>query len=154
MSQGDTPITLIGNLVADPELRYTPSGAPVATMRVASTPRTYNREAGQWEDGEALFLTCNIWRQAAENAAQSLTKGTRVVVVGKLKQRNYQTKDGSQRTSYEIEAEEIAVSTKYAAVVTGEATAGNTQSDQQQTGDAQDGWGNPAPTGGFTGGFS
>lgn len=114
MAQGDTPITIVGNLVADPELRFTPSGAAVANFRIASTPRTFNRETNQWEDGEALFLTCNVWRQAAENVAESLSKGMRVVVTGRLKQRSYETKEGEQRTVFEVEVDEVGPSLKYA----------------------------------------
>lgn len=114
MAQGDTPITIVGNLVADPELRFTPSGAAVANFRIASTPRTFNRETNQWEDGEALFLTCNVWRQAAENVAESLSKGMRVIVTGRLKQRSYQTKEGEQRTVFEVEVDEVGPSLKYA----------------------------------------
>ena len=114
MAQGDTPITVVGNLVADPELRFIPSGAAVANFRIASTPRTFNRETNQWEDGEALFLTCNCWRQMAENVAESLTKGMRVVVTGKLRQRSYQTKEGENRTVFEIEVDEVGPSLKYA----------------------------------------
>ena len=114
MAQGDTPITIAGNLVADPELRFTPSGAAVANFRIASTPRTFNRETNQWEDGEALFLTCNVWRQAAENVAESLSKGMRVIVTGRLKQRSYQTKEGEQRTVFEVEVDEVGPSLKYA----------------------------------------
>lgn len=114
MAQGDTPITLVGNLVADPELRFIPNGAAVATFRVASTPRTYNRDTNQWEDGEAVFLTCNAWKQMAENVADTLVKGMRVIVTGKLKQRSYQTKEGEQRTVYEIEVEDVGPSLKYA----------------------------------------
>ena len=114
MAQGDTPITVVGNLVADPELRFIPSGAAVANFRIASTPRTYNRETNQFEDGEALFLTCNCWRQMAENVAESLTKGMRVVVTGKLKQRSYQTKEGENRTVFEVEVDEVGPSLKYA----------------------------------------
>ena len=114
MAIGDTPITLVGNVVADPELRFTPSGAAVANFRVASTPRVYNRDAGQYEDGEALFLTCNVWRQAAENVAESLSKGMRVIVNGRLKQRSYQTKDGDNRTVYEVEVDEVGPSLKFA----------------------------------------
>ena len=106
MAQGDTPITVVGNLVADPELRFIPSGAAVANFRIASTPRTFNRETNQWEDGEALFLTCNCWRQMAGNVAESLTKGMRVVVTGKLRQRSYQTKEGENRTVFEVEVDE------------------------------------------------
>ena len=114
MAQGDTPITIVGNLVADPELRFTASSIPVASFRVASTPRFYNRDTGQWEDGEGLFLTCNVWRQYAENVAESLSKGMRVVVNGRLRQRSYQTREGENRTVYEIEVDEVGPSLKYA----------------------------------------
>ncbi|UIZ92088.1 single-stranded DNA-binding protein [Corynebacterium sp. CNCTC7651] len=114
MAQGDTPITVVGNLVADPELRFIPSGAAVANFRIASTPRSFNRETNQWEDGEALFLTCNCWRQMAENVAETLTKGMRVIVNGRLKQRSYQTREGESRTVFEIEVEEVGPSLKYA----------------------------------------
>ena len=114
MAIGDTPITVVGNVVADPELRFTPSGAAVANFRIASTPRVYNKDTGQYEDGEALFLTCNVWRQAAENVAESLSKGMRVIVNGRLKQRSYQTKEGEQRTVFEIEVDEVGPSLKFA----------------------------------------
>ena len=114
MAIGDTPITLVGNIVNDPELRFTPAGAAVANFRVASTPRFYNRDTGQYEDGEALFLTCNVWRQAAENVAESLQKGMRVIVNGRLKQRSYQTKEGENRTAFEIEVDEVGPSLKFA----------------------------------------
>ncbi len=114
MAQGDTPITVVGNLVADPELRFIPSGAAVANFRIASTPRVFNRESNQWEDGEALFLTCNCWRQMAENVAESLTKGMRVIVNGRLKQRSYQTREGENRTVFEVEVDEVGPSLKYA----------------------------------------
>ena len=114
MSQGDTPITVVGNLVADPEVRFIPSGAAVANFRIASTPRVFNRESNQWEDGEALFLTCNCWRQMAENVAESLTKGMRVIVNGRLKQRSYQTREGENRTVFEVEVDEVGPSLKYA----------------------------------------
>ncbi|MCP1388678.1 single-stranded DNA-binding protein [Corynebacterium sp. TA-R-1] len=114
MAQGDTQITVVGNLVADPELRFIPSGAPVANFRIASTPRSFNRETNQWEDGEALFLTCNCWRQMAENVAETLTKGMRVMVQGRLKQRSYQTREGENRTVFEIEVDEVGPSLKYA----------------------------------------
>lgn len=114
MAQGATPITLVGNLVADPELRYTPSGAAVANFRVASTPRRFDSQSNQWVDGEALFLACNIWRQAAENVANSLTKGDRVIVQGRLRQRSYDTREGEKRTVYEIEVDEVGPSLRYA----------------------------------------
>lgn len=111
---GDTTITVIGNLVDDPELRFTPSGAAVANFRIASTPRTFDKNSNEWKDGESLFLSCSVWRQAAENVAESLTKGTRVIVSGRLKQRSYETKEGEKRTVYEIEVEEIGPSLRYA----------------------------------------
>ena len=114
MAQGDTPITVVGNLVADPELRFIPSGAAVANFRIASTPRQFNRDTNQWEDGEALFLTCNCWRQMAENVAESLTKGMRVIVNGRLKQRSYETREGEKRTVFEVEVDEVGPSLKYA----------------------------------------
>lgn len=114
MAQGDTPITVVGNLVADPELRYTPSGSAVANFRVASTPRRFDSQSNQWVDGEALFLQCNIWRQAAENVANSLTKGDRVIVNGRLRQRSFETREGEKRTVFEVEADEVGPSLKYA----------------------------------------
>ena len=114
MAQGTTPITLVGNIVADPELRYTPSGAAVANFRVASTPRKFNPQTNQWEDEEALFLACNIWRQPAENVANTLHKGDRVVVTGVLKQRSYDDREGNKRTVYEVEVDEVGPSLRYA----------------------------------------
>lgn len=111
---GDTVITVVGNLVADPELRFTPSGAAVANFRIASTPRTFDRQSNQWVDGEALFLACNVWRQAAENVAETLTKGMRVIVQGRLKQRSYETREGEKRTVFELEVDEVGPSLKYA----------------------------------------
>src|ERR671925_1742823 len=111
---GETVITLVGNLVDDPELRFTPSGAAVSNFRLASTPRTYDRQSGEWKDGESLFLTCNVWRQAAENAAESLQRGSRVIVQGRLRQRSYETKEGEKRTVYELEVDEIGPSLRYA----------------------------------------
>jgi single-strand DNA-binding protein len=111
---GDTIITVIGNLTADPELRFTPSGAAVANFTVASTPRQFDRQTNEWKDGEALFLRCNIWREAAENVAESLTRGSRVIVSGRLKQRSYETREGEKRTVVELEVDEIGPSLKYA----------------------------------------
>jgi single-strand DNA-binding protein len=111
---GDTNITLIGNLTDDPELRFTPSGAAVAKFRIASTPRYLDRQSGEWKDGEALFLACNVWRQAAENVAESLQRGARVIVSGRLKQRTYETKEGEKRTVFEVEVDEIGPSLRYA----------------------------------------
>ncbi|CKO56670.1 single-stranded DNA-binding protein [Mycobacterium tuberculosis] len=111
---GDTTITIVGNLTADPELRFTPSGAAVANFTVASTPRIYDRQTGEWKDGEALFLRCNIWREAAENVAESLTRGARVIVSGRLKQRSFETREGEKRTVIEVEVDEIGPSLRYA----------------------------------------
>lgn len=111
---GETLITLIGNLTADPELRFTPSGAPVANFTVASTPRTFDRQANEWKDGDAMFLNCAVWRQAAENVAESLTKGMRVIVQGRLRSRSYETREGEKRTVFEVDVEEIGPALKYA----------------------------------------
>jgi len=114
MAAGDTPITVVGNLVADPELRFTPSGQPVATFRVASTPRMRDNATGEWKDGDSLFLSCNVWRQAAENVAESLQRGMRVIVTGRLRQRNYETKEGEKRTVYEVEVDDVGPSLRNA----------------------------------------
>jgi single-strand DNA-binding protein len=111
---GETIITVVGNLTADPELRFTPSGAPVANFTVASTPRTFDRTSNEWKDGDALFLNCAVWRQAAENVAESLTKGMRVIVQGRLRQRSYETREGEKRTVVELEVDEIGPALKYA----------------------------------------
>ena len=111
---GETTITVIGNLTGDPELRFTPSGAAVANFTVASTPRTFDRQSNEWKDGETLFLRCSIWREAAESVAESLTKGTRVIVQGRLSQRSYETREGEKRTVYELQVEEIGPSLRYA----------------------------------------
>jgi single-strand DNA-binding protein len=114
MAAGDTPITIAGNLVGDPELRYTQTGQAVATFRVASTPRFRDNATGEWKDGDALFLSCNVWRQAAENAAESLQRGMRVVVFGRLRQRSYETKEGEKRTVYEVEVDDVGPSLRNA----------------------------------------
>ncbi len=114
MAAGDTAITVVGNLVADPELRYTPTGQAVATFRVASTPRYMDRNTNEWKDGDSLFLSCNVWRQAAENVAESLQRGMRVIVQGRLRQRSYETKEGEKRTVYEIEVDEVGPSLRNA----------------------------------------
>ena len=111
---GDTIITVVGNLTADPELRFTPSGAAVANFTVASTPRIFDRQTSEWKDGDALFMRCSIWREAAENVAESLTRGSRVIVQGRLKQRSYETREGEKRTVVELEVDEIGPSLKYA----------------------------------------
>ena len=121
---GDTTITVVGNLTADPELRFTPSGAAVANFTVASTPRIYDRQSGEWKDGEALFLRCNIWREAAENVAESLTRGSRVIVTGRLKQRSFETREGEKRTVFEVEVDEIGPSLRYATAKVNKATRG------------------------------
>jgi len=111
---GETTITIVGNLTDDPELRFTPSGAAVAKFRIASTPRTLDRASGEWKDGEPLFLACNIWRDAAEHVAESLQRGARVIVQGRLRQRSYETREGEKRTVYELEVDEIGPSLRYA----------------------------------------
>ena len=114
MAAGDTQITIAGNLVDDPELRFTPAGQPVARFRVASTPRFRDNASGEWKDGDSLFLTCNVWRQAAENVAESLTRGMRVIVSGRLRQRSYETKEGEKRTVYEVEVDDVGPSLRNA----------------------------------------
>src|SRR5689334_931577 len=157
---GETVITVVGNLVDDPELRFTPSGAAVANFRIASTPRTFDRQSNEWKDGDALFLSCSVWRQAAENVAESLQKGMRVVVQGRLKSRQYETREGEKRTVFEIEVEEVGPSLKYAtAKVTRTQRSGGgggysgggggySGGGQQQ----DDPWATPQPQGGQPGG--
>jgi len=111
---GDTVITVIGNLTGDPELRFTPAGAAVANFTVASTPRTFDRQSNEWKDGDTLFMRCSIWREAAENVAESLTKGMRVIVQGRLVQRSYETREGEKRTVVELQVDEIGPSLRYA----------------------------------------
>ena len=122
---GETIITLVGNLTADPELRFTPSGAAVANFTVASTPRTFDRQTSEWKDGDAMFLNCSVWRQAAENVAESLTKGMRVVVQGRLKSRSYETREGERRTVFEVEVEEVGPSLRYATAKVTRTSSGN-----------------------------
>jgi single-strand DNA-binding protein len=114
MAAGDTQITIVGNLVDDPQLRYTPTGNAVANFRVASTPRFMDRATNEWKDGDSLFLTCNVWRQPAENVAESLQRGMRVIVSGRLRQRSYETKEGEKRTVYEVEVDEVGPSLRNA----------------------------------------
>jgi single-strand DNA-binding protein len=111
---GDTVITVIGNITGDPELRFTPSGAAVANFTVASTPRAFDRQSNEWKDGETLFMRCSVWRDAAENVAESLQRGTRVIVSGRLKSRSYETKEGEKRTVIEMEVDEVGPSLRYA----------------------------------------
>src|SRR5512144_61631 len=124
---GETVITVVGNLVDDPELRFTPSGAAVATFRIASTPRTFDRQTNEWKDGDALFLSCSVWRQAAENVAESLQRGMRVVVQGRLKQRSYETREGEKRTVVELEVDEVGPSLRYATAKVNKVSRGGGQ---------------------------
>ncbi len=154
---GETVITVVGNLTADPELRFTPSGAAVANFTVASTPRTLDKSSNEWKDGDALFLRCSVWRQAAENVAESLQRGTRVVVQGRLKQRSYETKEGEKRTVVELDVDEVGPSLKYATAKVNKTTrggggggGGGFGASGGQAGD--DPWATaaPAPAGGFS----
>jgi single-strand DNA-binding protein len=145
MAAGDTTITIIGNLVNDPELRYTPTGQAVATFRVASTPRFMDRTTNEWKDGDSLFLSCNVWRQAAENVAESLQRGMRVIVSGRLRQRSYETKEGEKRTVYEIEVDEVGPSLR-------NASAKVSRSTRSTGGGGGFGGGQPGQGGGYGGG--
>ena len=150
---GETPITLIGNLTADPDLRFTPSGAAVANFTVASTPRTFDRQANEWRDGESMFLNCSVWRQAAENVAESLTKGTRVVLSGRLKSRSYENREGEKRTVFEVEVDEIGPSLRYAtAKVTKTSGGGGGGNWGGQQGGSSDNWSSSGSQGGNRGG--
>ena len=167
---GETSITVIGNLVDDPELRFTPSGAPVANFRIASTPRTFDRQTNEWKDGDTLYLSCAVWRQAAENVAESLQRGMRVIVQGRLKSRQYETREGEKRTVFEIDVEEVGPSLRSASAKVTKTTrsgggggySGGGQSGGGQSGGggqsapADDPWASPAPTqgGGGWGGQS
>ncbi|KRE63599.1 single-stranded DNA-binding protein [Nostocoides sp. Soil756] len=122
---GDTTITIVGNLTADPELRFTPSGAAVANFTVASTPRQFDRQSNEWKDGETLFMRCSIWRDAAENVAESMHRGTRVIVTGRLKSRSYETKEGEKRTVIELEVDEVGPSLRYASAKVTKAERGS-----------------------------
>ncbi|MFJ6541916.1 single-stranded DNA-binding protein [Streptomyces sp. NPDC091385] len=139
---GETVITVVGNLVDDPELRFTQSGAAVAKFRVASTPRTFDRQTNEWKDGESLFLTCSVWRQAAENVAESLQRGMRVIVQGRLKQRSYEDREGVKRTVYELDVEEVGPSLRSAtAKVTKTSGGGGGGARGGQGGYSGGGWG-------------
>ncbi|MFJ6281326.1 single-stranded DNA-binding protein [Arthrobacter subterraneus] len=154
---GETTITVIGNLTADPELRFTPSGSAVANFTVASTPRTFDRQANEWKDGETLFLRCSVWRESAENVAESLTKGTRVIAQGRLKSRSYDTKEGEKRTVMELEVDEVGPSLRYSTAKinrtqrpTGDGGGARAASGMQGSG--QNGpWGAPANAGSTSG---
>ena len=164
---GETTITVIGNLVDDPELRFTPSGAPVANFRIASTPRTFDRQSNEWKDGDTLFLSCAVWRQAAENVAESLQRGMRVIVQGRLKSRQYETREGEKRTVFEIDVEEVGPSLRSAsAKVTKTQRSGGgggysgsgggggySGGGGQQSAPADDPWASPAPSQGGGGGW-
>jgi single-strand DNA-binding protein len=146
---GETVITVIGNLTSDPELRFTPSGAAVANFTVASTPRTFDRQSQEWKDGEALFLRCNVWRQVAENVAESLTRGSRVIVSGRLKQRSFDTKEGEKRTVIELEVDEIGPSLRYATAQVTRAASGSSGGGQSRAQVADEPWSTPgSSTGG------
>ncbi|MFE3381357.1 single-stranded DNA-binding protein [Streptomyces anulatus] len=169
---GETVITVVGNLVDDPELRFTPGGAAVAKFRVASTPRVFDRQTNEWKDGEGLFLSCSVWRQAAENAAETLQKGMRVIVQGRLKQRSYEDREGVKRTVYELDVEEVGPSLKTATAVVTKASSNGSGGQgqgreeyararaQQGAVSAEDPWasgtpgtsGSAAPAGGWGGG--
>src|SRR6478735_3324382 len=155
---GETTITVIGNLVDDPELRFTPSGAPVANFRIASTPRTFDRQTNGWKDGDTLFLSCAVWRQAAENVAESLQRGMRVIVQGRLKSRQYETREGEKRTVFEIDVEEVGPSLRSASAKVTKTTrtgggGGYSGGGGQQSAPADDPWASPAPSqGGQAGG--
>jgi len=158
---GETIITVVGNLTADPELRFTPSGAAVASFTIASTPRTFDKNSNEWKDGDALFLRCSVWRQAAENVAESLQRGMRVVAQGRLKQRSYETREGEKRTVVEMEVEEVGPSLKYATAKINRTQRGSSGGGFGSSGGdtggasapADDPWGSaPAPASG--GGFS
>lgn len=145
---GETTITVIGNLTNDPELRFTPSGSAVANFTIASTPRTFDRQSNEWKDGETLFLRAGVWREAAENAAETLTKGMRVIVTGRLKSRSYETKEGEKRTVIELEVDEIGPSLRWAS-----AKVNRTQRSSGQGGfGGGNGGGNGGPQGGNSGG--
>lgn len=158
---GETVITVVGNLVDDPELRFTPSGAAVAKFRVASTPRIFDKQTNEWKDGEGLFLTCSVWRQAAENVAETLQRGMRVIVQGRLKQRSYEDREGVKRTVYELDVEEVGASLKNATAKVTKTTGGG-RSGQQGGGYGGGGgsqggggnWGGSSGGGGQTGGQS
>ena len=149
---GETPITVVGNLTADPELRFTPSGAAVANFTVASTPRTFDKQTNDWKDGEALFLNCSVWRQAAENAAESLTRGMRVIVSGRLKARSYETREGEKRTVFEIDVDEVGPSMKYATAKVTKTSRSGGQGFGSGGGSSDDPWASQGGQGGQSNG--
>jgi single-strand DNA-binding protein len=145
---GETTITLVGNLTADPELRFTPSGAAVANFTVASTPRTFDRQTNEWRDGDAMFLNCAVWRQAAENVAESLQKGMRVIVQGRLRSRSYETRDGERRTVFEIDVDEIGPALRYATAKVTRNASGSSQGGGRPSGGGrgEDPWASGTPS--------
>src|SRR6476469_5059014 len=152
---GETVITVVGNLVDDPELRFTPSGAAVANFRIASAPRTLDRQTNEWKDGDALLLSCAVWRQAADNVAESRQKGMRVVVQGRLKQRQYETREGEKRTVVELDVDEVGPSLKYATAKVTRTTrqgGGGGYSGGGASGGGDDPWASAAPASGQGGG--
>src|SRR5205809_2293323 len=148
MAAGDTQITIAGNLVDDPELRYTPNGQAVARFRIASTPRFRDNATGEWKDGDSLFMTCNVWRQAAENVAESLQRGYRVIVQGRLRQRSYETREGEKRTVYEVEVDEVGPSLRNASA---KVTKTTRSTGGFGGGPGQGGFGGPGGSGGYGG---
>jgi single-strand DNA-binding protein len=164
MAQGDVTVTVVGNLTNDPELRFTPSGAAVASFTVASTPRFLDKNTNEWKDGDALFLRCSVWRQAAENIAESLTRGARVIVTGRLRQRSFETKEGEKRTVVELEVDEVGPSLRYATAKVTKAQRGGGSGGGGGGGGGfggggggggsasadDDPWATPAPSGGAT----
>lgn len=149
MAAGDTNITLIGNLTDDPQLRFTSSGLAVANFTVASTPRFLDKATNEWKDGDSLFLRCNVWRQAAENVAESLAKGTRVIVSGRLRQRSYETKEGEKRTVYEVEADEVGPSLRNASAKVVKSQRSGGQSGESRQSAAADPWASAPADSGF-----
>ncbi|GIH98037.1 single-stranded DNA-binding protein [Planobispora takensis] len=155
MAAGDTTITIVGNLVDDPELRFTPAGQAVARFRIASTPRFLDKQTNEWKDGEGLFLTCNVWRQAAENVAESLQRGMRVIVQGRLRQRSYETKEGEKRTVYEVEVDEVGPSLRNATAKVNKTARQGGGGGGGFGGPANDPWASASPApqgGGYSGG--
>lgn len=145
---GETVITIVGNCVQDPELRFTPSGAAVANFTVASTPRAFDRQSNEWKDGETMFMRCSVWRDAAEHVAESLTRGTRVIVTGRLKSRSYDTKEGEKRTVVELEVDEVGPSLRYATAKVQRSQRANTDVGQSgQWSGRQQAQGDPWATG-------
>jgi single-strand DNA-binding protein len=146
----ETHLTITGNLVDDPELRFTPSGQPVAKFRIASTPRFRDNSTGEWKDGDTLFLTVNVWRQQAENVAESLSRGSRAIVTGRLRQRSYETKEGEKRTVYELEADEVGVSLRNATAKVTRTSGGDAQASRPASGQGADPWPAEAPGGEYS----